>query len=60
VWGAFWTRPGVEPTPLHAESPLIGLAPGILSAASLVAAFAIPAIEPLLAAYADELPGPHG
>jgi len=59
VWGAFWTRPGVEPTPLHAESPLIGLAPGILSAASLVAAFAIPAIEPLLAAYADELPGPH-
>jgi multicomponent Na+:H+ antiporter subunit A len=60
VWGAFFTKAGVEPTPLHAERPAIGVAPGILSAASLVAAFAIGGIEPLLAAYADELPGPEG
>lgn len=58
VWGAFWSKPGVEATPLHRESPLISIAPAVLSAASLVAAFAVAAIEPLLTAYADELPGP--
>lgn len=58
VWGAFWSKPGVEPTPLHRESPLISVAPAVLSAASLVAAFVVATIEPLLAAYADELPGP--
>ncbi|MDR5698609.1 Na+/H+ antiporter subunit A [Agromyces aerolatus] len=58
IWGAFWSKPGVEPTPLHRESPLIAVAPAVLSVASLVAAFGIAAIEPLLAAYADELPGP--
>ncbi|WP_394553266.1 Na+/H+ antiporter subunit A [Agromyces sp. MMS24-JH15] len=59
VWGAFWTKPEVAPTPLHRGSPLAVAAPAILAAASLVAAFAIGWIEPLLAAYADELPGPH-
>jgi multicomponent Na+:H+ antiporter subunit A len=58
VWGAFWSKPGVEPTPLHRESPLIAVAPAVLAVASLVAAFAIGAIEPLFTAYADELPGP--
>lgn len=59
VWGAFFAKKGVDPTPLHAESPAIAIAPGILAAASVVAAFAIPFIEPLLSAYADDLPGPH-
>jgi len=57
VWGAFFTREGQEPTPLHAPSRAIGIAPGILTAASVVFAFAIGFIEPLLTAYADELPG---
>ncbi|WP_350348804.1 Na+/H+ antiporter subunit A [Agromyces sp. G08B096] len=60
VWGAFFTRPDVAPTPLHRPSPLIGIAPGVLAVASLVAAFAIAWIEPLLAAYADQLPGGTG
>ena len=59
VWGAFFTRPGAEATPLHVESRAMGVTPGILAAASLAAAFAVPLLEPLLAAYADELPGPH-
>ena len=59
VWGAFSAKEGVAPTPLHAGSRAIGVAPGLLSAASLVFAFAIGFIEPLLAAYADELPGPE-
>ncbi|WP_127794554.1 Na+/H+ antiporter subunit A [Agromyces sp. LHK192] len=59
VWGAFWTRPSIEPTPLHRPSPLITVAPAVLAAASVVAAFAIAGIEPLLTAYADTLAGPH-
>jgi multicomponent Na+:H+ antiporter subunit A len=60
VWGAFFTRADVAPTPVytaHAARPAIALAPGLLAAASLVFAVAIGFIEPLLAAYADELPG---
>ncbi|HEX6365665.1 MAG TPA: Na+/H+ antiporter subunit A [Agromyces sp.] len=57
VWGAFFTRPDVEPTPLQRLPRAIGIAPGILAAASLVGGFAVAYIEPLLAAYADELPG---
>ncbi len=57
VWGAFWSRPGVAPTPLHREPAMIAAAPGLLALASLVAAFTIGFIEPLYAAYADALPG---
>ncbi|KQM81197.1 Na+/H+ antiporter subunit A [Agromyces sp. Leaf222] len=59
LWGAFSTKPDVAPTPLHAPGAAIAIAPATLAVASLVAAFAISFIEPLLAAYADELPGPH-
>ena len=54
--GAFFTKADAAATSLHAERPAIGVAPGILAAASVVAAFAVPWIEPLLAGYADELP----
>ncbi|MDQ0893631.1 Na+/H+ antiporter subunit A [Agromyces ramosus] len=57
LWGAFFTKPALAPTALHAESRAMGIAPGLLAAASLVAAFTLPWIEPLLAAYAHELPG---
>ncbi|RXZ67791.1 Na+/H+ antiporter subunit A [Agromyces albus] len=59
VWGAFATKADAAPTPLHGEGRAIIAAPGLLAAASLVFAFAVPLVEPLLAAYADELPGPH-
>ncbi|WP_395245403.1 Na+/H+ antiporter subunit A [Agromyces sp. MMS24-K17] len=59
VWGAFWSKPEVEPTPLHRGSPLAVVAPAILAVAGLVAAFVVGWIEPLFTAYADELPGPH-
>ena len=57
LWGAFFTRADVPPTPLHREGALISTAPALLSAASVVFAFTVPLIEPLLAAYADTLPG---
>ncbi|ANJ28166.1 Na+/H+ antiporter subunit A [Agromyces aureus] len=57
LWGAFSTKPDVTPTPLHAPGAAISIAPAVLAVGSLVAAFAIGFIEPLLTAYADELPG---
>ena len=60
VWGAFGTRPDAAPIELHREPALMSLAPGLLAAASLATALALPAVEPLLAAYAAELPGPDG
>ncbi|WP_139416093.1 Na+/H+ antiporter subunit A [Agromyces laixinhei] len=59
VWGAFVSKPDVADCALHAPSPAIAVAPGLLAAASIVSAFAIPFIEPLLTSYADELPGSH-
>ncbi|WP_353807770.1 Na+/H+ antiporter subunit A [Agromyces sp. SYSU T00194] len=58
-WGAFWRRPGKPDTPLHAEGAGIVASPVVLATASVVAAFAIGWIEPLLTGYADELPGPQ-
>ncbi len=58
IWGAFFTRPGVHDIPLRSTRRAIGIAPAILAAASLVGAFAVAVIEPLLTAYADGLPGP--
>ena len=59
VWGTFFTKPDAAPTAVHRPSPFMGTAPGMLAAASLGFALALPLVEPLLAAYADELPGPH-
>ncbi|AWB96416.1 Na+/H+ antiporter subunit A [Agromyces badenianii] len=59
LWGAFFSKRDVAATPLHAGNPAIATAPGLLAATSLAAAFAVPFIEPLLAGYADELPGGH-
>ncbi|MEV1129171.1 Na+/H+ antiporter subunit A [Agromyces sp. NPDC049794] len=59
LWGAFFAKHGAGPTTLHPTGPLIGIAPGALAIASLAFALAVPFVEPLLAAYADELPGPN-
>ncbi|WP_353826503.1 Na+/H+ antiporter subunit A [Agromyces sp. SYSU T0242] len=58
IRGAFGTRSGAEPTPLHREPALMVAVPAILATTSLVAAFATALIEPLLDAYAARLPGP--
>ncbi|MEI5585456.1 MULTISPECIES: Na+/H+ antiporter subunit A [unclassified Agromyces] len=58
VLGAFARKPGVPEPPLHAESPLMAAAPGILALTSLAAPFALVAVEPLLAAASAGLPGP--
>lgn len=60
LWGAFFAKPDTETTTLQRPGAAIAVAPGILAVASLAAAFTLPFIEPLLAAYADELPGPKG
>ncbi|WP_400996946.1 Na+/H+ antiporter subunit A [Agromyces sp. GXQ0307] len=58
VDGAFGSRPGADPTPVHREPAMMSFAPGVLAAASLATAFALPLSEPLLDAYAKTLPGP--
>lgn len=58
VMGAFGRKPGVPEPPLHEESPLIAVAPGVLAVASLAAALAIALVEPLIAAASVGLPGP--
>ncbi|NQX26301.1 Na+/H+ antiporter subunit A [Microbacteriaceae bacterium VKM Ac-2854] len=55
-WGAFARKKGVETTHLHAEPWDFTLAPVVLALASVVAGFASPLIDPLLAVYADTLP----
>lgn len=59
IWGGFFAGPGTEPTRLHTQSRAIGVTPGILAGASVVAAFAVPLLEPLFTSYADELRGPR-
>ncbi|MFE5670834.1 Na+/H+ antiporter subunit A [Agromyces sp. NPDC056523] len=58
IWGAFGTKPEVAPVELHREPAMMSFPTGLLAITSLVTAFALPLVEPLLAAYASELPGP--
>ncbi len=56
LWGAFWTKRGVEPT--EWPDPPIGFlaSPVILAAASLALGFLAPVVDGWLTPYADELP----
>lgn len=54
-WGAFATRPGTEQRPLHADGWGILIAPGILSAATVVLGLAAAPLSTLLEPYADTL-----
>ncbi|MGY1812732.1 Na+/H+ antiporter subunit A [Blastococcus sp. SYSU D00820] len=57
VWGAFAGKPGVEPTPVeHPPGALFLAAPAVLAGAGLLGGVLSPGLEPLVAAYADELP----
>lgn len=56
LWGAFWTKRGVEPT--EWPDPPIGFlaSPVLLAAASLALGFLAPVVDGWLTPYADELP----
>ena len=54
-WGAFATRPDAEPTRLHADGWGILIAPGILSAATIVLGIGASALSPYLEPYADTM-----
>jgi multicomponent Na+:H+ antiporter subunit A len=56
-WGAFGTRPALSDTPLHTSRWDFNLAPGILSVATVLLGPFIMLIDPMLAAYADTVPG---
>ena len=60
VWGAFARKPGLadtEPAELvHPPGSLFLTAPAVLALAGLVAGLASPLLEPLVAAYAGQLP----
>lgn len=54
-WGAFATRPNAEPTRLHADGWGILIAPGILSAATILLGIGASALSPFLEPYADTM-----
>jgi multicomponent Na+:H+ antiporter subunit A len=56
-WGAFWTKPAVEPTPIR-HRPEAGLmaGPALLAAATLVGGFLGGPLTAILQPYADTLP----
>ncbi|WP_369132440.1 Na+/H+ antiporter subunit A [Modestobacter sp. I12A-02662] len=57
LWGAFARKPGTPPAEVaHPPGPLFLTAPAVLALAGLVAGPASPALEPLVAGYADTLP----
>jgi multicomponent Na+:H+ antiporter subunit A len=57
-WGAFATRKDAQPSKLHADGWGILLAPGILSAATIVLGIvAGPVLDPALRPYAETMPG---
>lgn len=56
VWGAFARKPGVADVAWSAPGPLFLAAPVVLGAGGLVAGVGVPALNPLLEAYAGALP----
>jgi multicomponent Na+:H+ antiporter subunit A len=56
-WGAFGTRATITDTHLHAARWDFNLAPGILTVATVLLGPLIFLLDPILAAYADTVPG---
>ncbi|RBY84603.1 Na+/H+ antiporter subunit A [Blastococcus sp. TF02A-30] len=57
LWGAFARKPDCAETELaHPPGPLFLAAPAVLALASLVAGPASPVLDPLVSAYAEDLP----
>jgi len=56
-WGAFGTRPSISDTHLHASRWDFALAPGVLTVATVLLGPFIMLLDPVLAAYADTVPG---
>lgn len=57
LWGAFGNRKKIVPTELHADGWGIQFAPAFLALATVVLGIAVPLLDPLLALYADTVPG---
>ena len=56
-WGAFGTRPALADTALHPTRWDFQLAPGVLAAATVLLGPLVFLLDPLLAPYADTVPG---
>jgi len=56
LWGAFGSKRGAEPSDWRPASPAFSGPPVLLAAAGLGLGFAAPALDGLLAGYADTLP----
>jgi multicomponent Na+:H+ antiporter subunit A len=57
LWGAFATRPGVAPTPVHAPDALLTGPTWLCALAGLVLGVANPVVDALAAPYATAYPG---
>ncbi|WP_285758799.1 Na+/H+ antiporter subunit A [Nocardiopsis ansamitocini] len=53
LWGAFFDKPGIAPTPVHAPGPLFTAPVVLLSALGLLGGLTTRWIDPVLAGYAD-------
>ncbi|WP_299053882.1 Na+/H+ antiporter subunit A [uncultured Nocardioides sp.] len=58
LWGAFWTKRGLEPTPVTPVPPPFAAAPVLLAALTVVLGFSGYALTDAFGLYADALPGP--
>jgi multicomponent Na+:H+ antiporter subunit A len=58
-WGAFGDKPGAADRPMLPASVLMIAPPAILAGAGLVLGIGASRLDPLLAEYADTLPGHH-
>lgn len=57
VWGAFATKPGVEPTPMRAPEASFAAAPLLLAALTLLFGLWPAPLEAVIEPYAETLPG---
>ena len=60
LWGAFLDKPDLSPTPVHAPGPLFVAPAVVLAALGLAGGLAAGLADPVLAAYADTVPGNAG
>lgn len=54
LWGAFGTRPGADPTPVHAPGPLLTAPIWLCALAGLVLGLAVPVVDTLAAPHAGQ------
>ncbi|WP_026122286.1 Na+/H+ antiporter subunit A [Nocardiopsis halotolerans] len=56
LWGAFWDKEDVTPTPVHSPGPLFQAPAAVLAGLGLLGGLLSTLVDPFLAVYADSVP----